>query len=162
MFDRDTDYQTAVASYDDEGVGAAIDWCVEHMQTDDTLSVWTALQSNLSNCDALDRLVQRHSNVSHITGRGGGTPQGTGPVLMAWPDMDDIGKLVRYGHGTRHLRHHLERRPNPLVGHGDETGHSWRRLGLEDSLRRTRPDRHGGSEKPDAYGEPQQHDIGRL
>lgn len=101
MFDRDTEYPTAVASYDDEGVSAAIDWCVEHMQTDDTLSVWTALQSNLSNCNALERLVQRHSNVSHVTGRGGGTPHGTGPVLMAWPDMDDIGKLVRYGHGIR-------------------------------------------------------------
>lgn len=101
MFDRDTDYPTAVASYDDEGVAAAIDWCVEHMQTGDTLSVWTSLKSNLSNCDALERLVQRHSNVVHIAGRGGGTPRGTGPVLMAWPGMDDIGELVRYGRGIR-------------------------------------------------------------
>ena len=33
MFDRDVDYPTAVASYDDEGVDAAIDWCCEHMET---------------------------------------------------------------------------------------------------------------------------------
>ncbi|CCQ46160.1 hypothetical protein ARTSIC4J27_2120 [Pseudarthrobacter siccitolerans] len=80
---------------------ATDDWCIEHMETGDTLSVWTSLMSNLSNCYALERLVQRHSNVVHITGRGGGAPRGNGPVLMAWPDMEDIGKLVRYGRGIR-------------------------------------------------------------
>ena len=38
MFDRDVDYATAVASYDDEGVDAAIAWCVQHMKDGDTLS----------------------------------------------------------------------------------------------------------------------------
>lgn len=47
MFDRNVDYPTAVASYDDEGVTAAIDWCVEHMQKNDTLSVWTSLKSEV-------------------------------------------------------------------------------------------------------------------
>ncbi|GHF93933.1 hypothetical protein GCM10017567_05460 [Amycolatopsis bullii] len=37
----------AVASYDDEGLDAAIDWCCEHMADDDTISVWTHLKSNL-------------------------------------------------------------------------------------------------------------------
>jgi hypothetical protein len=32
MFDRDVDYPTAVASYDDDGVDAAIDWCVQHIR----------------------------------------------------------------------------------------------------------------------------------
>ncbi len=32
MFDRDVTYPTAVASYDDEGVDVAIDWCCEHME----------------------------------------------------------------------------------------------------------------------------------
>ena len=56
MFDREARYPTAVASYDDEGVAAAIDWCVEHMEDGDTISVWTSLKSNLENCPALQVL----------------------------------------------------------------------------------------------------------
>ncbi|MFE0701899.1 hypothetical protein [Streptomyces sp. NPDC058872] len=97
MFDRDVSYPCAVASYDAEGVGAAIDWCCERMEDGDTLTVWTSLKSNLSNCSELEQLVDRHSNVEHVTGRGGGFIRGTGPVLMAWPDMTDIGKLVQFG-----------------------------------------------------------------
>lgn len=104
MFDRDVDYPTAIASYDDEGVRAAIGWCREHMEHGDTLTVWTYLKSNLRNCARLNQYVGRHSDVAHITGRGGGFVQGTGPVLMAWPDMDDIGSLIqRGGHRIRAL-----------------------------------------------------------
>lgn len=103
MFDHDADYPTAVASYDDEGVAAAIDWCVRHLQDGDTLSVWTSLKSNLRNCAELEQFVLRCRDVVHITGRGGGMPAGSGPVLMAWPDMDDIGELVRFSHGIRAL-----------------------------------------------------------
>ncbi|MFT9785984.1 hypothetical protein ACMZ5E_07090 [Streptomyces rhizosphaericola] len=102
MFDRDVTYPCAVASYDAEGVGAAIDWCCERMEDGDTLTVWTSLKSNLSNCSELEQLVSRHSNVEHITGRGGGFIRGNGPVLMAWPDMADIGKLAQYG--GHHIR----------------------------------------------------------
>ncbi|WP_164701521.1 hypothetical protein [Modestobacter sp. KNN46-3] len=97
MFDRDVDYPTAVASCDDDGVDAAIEWCVQHMEDGDMLTVWTALKSNLGNCPKLERLVHRNSNVEHVTGRGGGYIRGKGPVLMAWADMDDIGKLMRFG-----------------------------------------------------------------
>jgi hypothetical protein len=97
MFDRDVDYPTAVASYDDKGVDSAIDWCCQHLEEDDTLTVWTSLKSNLSNCLQLERLVSQHSNVEHVTGRGHEFIRGNGPVLMAWADMDDIGKLVQYG-----------------------------------------------------------------
>ncbi|MER7854546.1 hypothetical protein ABTZ98_18675 [Streptomyces bacillaris] len=102
MFDRDVTYPCAVASYDAEGVGAAIDWCCERMEDGDTLTVWTSLKSNLSNCSELEQLVSRHSNVEHITGRGGGFIRGNGPVLMAWPDMADVGKLAQYG--GHHIR----------------------------------------------------------
>jgi len=101
MFDRSTDYPTAVASYDDEGIAAAIAWCIQHMSVGDTLSVWTFQKANLRNCDVLDRLVRRNSNVDHITRRGGGAPRSSGPVLMAWPDMNDIAELVRFTHGIR-------------------------------------------------------------
>lgn len=97
MFERDAAYPKAVASYDDEGVRAAIDWCVQHMADGDTLTVWTSLKSNLGNCPELDQLVRRHSNVEHVTRRGGAYLRGTGPVLMAWAHMDDIGELVRHG-----------------------------------------------------------------
>ncbi|WP_423461854.1 hypothetical protein ACO229_14175 [Promicromonospora sp. MS192] len=103
MFDRNVDYPTAVASYDDNGVNAAMNWCIEHRQDGDTISVWTSLKSSLAKSAKLDRFVQRYRNVEHITGRGGGTPTGRGPVLMAWPDMDDIGKLVQHGYGITAL-----------------------------------------------------------
>lgn len=103
MFDHDTDYPTAVASYNDEGVAAAIEWSVGYLKDRDTLSVWTSLKSNLRNCAELEQFVQRYRNVVHITGRGGGTPAGSGPVLMAWPDMDDIGELVSFSHNIRSL-----------------------------------------------------------
>ncbi|MFL0278166.1 hypothetical protein [Mycobacterium sp. SMC-19] len=103
MFDRNVDYPTAVASYDDDGVSAAIDWSIEHMQDGDTLSVWTSLKSHLRNCPQLEDFVHRYRDVTHITGRGGSGPVGRGPVLMAWADMEDIGELVRFGHGIRAL-----------------------------------------------------------
>jgi hypothetical protein len=100
MFERDVDYPTAVASYDDAGVDAAIAWCAQHMEDGDTLTVWTGLKSDLPNCKRLEQLVSRHANVEHITGRGGGYVRGRGPVLMAWPDMDSIGRLMRGGGRT--------------------------------------------------------------
>ena len=97
MFERNINYPAAVVSYDDEGVAAAINWCAEHLEDGGTVSVWTPLKSDLENCAELEQFVLRHSDVVHITGRGGMTPADTGPVLMASPDMDDIGKFVRYG-----------------------------------------------------------------
>ncbi|TDT74687.1 hypothetical protein DFO47_11246 [Arthrobacter sp. AG258] len=103
MFDRNADYPTAVASNDDEGIKAAIGWCLQHAKAGDTISVWTHLKSNLKNRPVLDSFVQRHQDVEHITGRGGGVPAGVGPVLMAWPDMQEIGELVRYSSGVKAL-----------------------------------------------------------
>src|SRR5680860_1395025 len=97
MFDRDVDYPTAVASYDTAGVRDAIAWCTGHMEKGDTLTVWTSLKSNLRNSKTLEQFVNQHSDVEHVTGRGGAFLSGPGPVLMAWGDMDDIGELVRNG-----------------------------------------------------------------
>lgn len=97
MFDKSVNYPTAVASYDDEGIAQAILWCTERMEEGDTLSVWTPLKRSLGNCEALEELVSQYSGVEHIVGRGGTGVRSTGPVLMAWPDMDDIGELVRFG-----------------------------------------------------------------
>lgn len=102
MFERAVDYPKAVASYDDEGVEAAIDWCCHHMEDGDMLTVWTSLKSNLRNCSQLERFVSRYSDVEHVTGRGGGSVRSIGPVLMAWPNMGEIGKLVRVG--SRRIR----------------------------------------------------------
>lgn len=103
MFDRQQDYPTAVASKDDEGVNAAIRWCQEQAEPGDILSVWTHQKSNLQNSATLSSFVRQHRNVEHITGRGGATPSGPGPVLMAWPDMKDIGELTRFSYGIRAL-----------------------------------------------------------
>ncbi|WP_299052153.1 hypothetical protein [uncultured Nocardioides sp.] len=103
MFDRNTDYPTAIASYDDDGVEAALEWCEDHMQEGDTLAIWTSLKSNLSNSRRLDDYVRRYRDVEHITGRGGGVPSGPGPVLMAWADMEDVGEIARHANRIRAL-----------------------------------------------------------
>jgi len=91
MFDRNADDPTAVASYDDEGLDAVIDWRCEHMVDGDTVTVWTHLKSNLGNSRRLEQFVARYPNVEPMTGRGGGHLRATGPVLTAWPDMPGIG-----------------------------------------------------------------------
>lgn len=103
MFSRNAEYPTAVASNDDEGVRAAMAWVAQHARAGETISVWTHLKSNLRNRPLLESFVQRYRNVEHITGRGGGLPVGTGPVLMAWPDMEDIGELARFSNGVTAL-----------------------------------------------------------
>lgn len=100
MFESDIDFPIAVASYDDEGIAEAIEWCLDRMEKGDTLTVWTSLKSNLRNCSRLERLVNGYSDVEHVTGRGGTFVRGPGPVLMAWANMDDIAKVVR-GAGPR-------------------------------------------------------------
>lgn len=103
MFARDDDYPTSVAFDDEDGFDAAIEWCVEQMTDSDVITIWTPLKSNLDGRDDLAEFVRRHSDVEHITGRGRGMPKGTGPVLMAWPDLDDIAQLTRFGRGIRAL-----------------------------------------------------------
>lgn len=50
--------------------------------------------------DDIQSFVQRYSNVDHITGRGDGGHRGPGPLLMAWPDMQDMGKALQQSHGV--------------------------------------------------------------
>jgi hypothetical protein len=71
------------------------------MQAGDVLTVWTSLKSNLRNSPYLERLVSGHSNVEHVTARGGAFLRRPGPVIMAWPKMEDIAELAR---GARHIR----------------------------------------------------------
>lgn len=164
MFDRDVDYPTAVASYDDEGVDAAIDWCCEYMEDGDTLTVWTSLKSHLRNCLELEQLVNQRSNVEHVTGRGGEFIRGNGPVLMAWADMDDIGKLMQYG--GRRIRALCiitwnEDAIRPWVSGVRPTvlgdGSAWGGLDA-----RARACRRRGDEEPHLDGQSQQHHLGRL
>ncbi|WP_020499067.1 hypothetical protein [Sciscionella marina] len=102
MFERNAEFPMAVASDDDDGLNAAIDWCCEHMRDDDILTVWTHLRSNLRNSPQLEHFVASHRNVEHVAGKGGGFVRHTGPVLMAWPGMADIGELFRFG--VHHIR----------------------------------------------------------
>jgi hypothetical protein len=96
MFDRQVTYPTAVASDDDQGIALAVVWCLEQLKGD-TLTVWTPLKVNLGYNSTLQQLVTQYRNVDHVTGRGSTSIRRPGPVLMAWADMDDIGKLVRFG-----------------------------------------------------------------
>ncbi|MEU2658372.1 hypothetical protein ABZ615_23995 [Streptomyces sp. NPDC007325] len=103
MFDQAVTYPCAIASNDAEGLEEAINWCCEHMEDGDTLTVWTKLKSNLASHSDLRQLVDRHSHVEHVTNRGGAFIERGGPVLMAWPDMSDIGELVRSASRIRSL-----------------------------------------------------------
>lgn len=95
MFETKPQYPLAIASYDDEGVDAAIQWCLHHMQPGHVLTVWTAQKNNLRNSPQLETLVNRHRDVQHLTARGGAYLRGSGPVLMAWPDVSDIAEFSR-------------------------------------------------------------------
>lgn len=97
LFDLEVNYPKAVASNDTEGIEAAINWCLQRMQDGERLTVWTSQRTNLRAGRTLHELVERYSDVDHVTGRGGGFVRGQGPVLMAWADMDDIGQLVQSG-----------------------------------------------------------------
>lgn len=104
MFHHEADYPIAVASPDDVGLVAAIDWCIDHMEDGDHIAVWTALRSNLVNNQTLKRFVDNYSNVDHVVARGGAYLRETGPVLMAWADPDEIAEFTgSNGHSIRAL-----------------------------------------------------------
>lgn len=44
MFEANATYPTAVAGYDDAGVDAAFQWCIDLMEKGDTLTAWTKPQ----------------------------------------------------------------------------------------------------------------------
>ena len=90
-------YPTAVASDDSEGIAQAIAWCLDRLGEGEKLSVWTSDKRSLRNFEPLDDLVARYSDVEHVTARTFHRVRPAGPVLMVWPDMDDIGKLLRFG-----------------------------------------------------------------
>ncbi len=94
MFHNDADYPVAVTSRDDDGLRAGIRWCTDHMVAGDRLTVWTHLKSNLGNNPLLTQLVASHSDVDHVTARGGAFLKHTGPVVMAWADPKDIADFT--------------------------------------------------------------------
>lgn len=96
MFDTLLDCPIAVASPDDDGVDAGIEWCLERLGGDQTLTVWTHLMSDLAHNYRFAKLT-RHSNVDHVTGRGGWHMRLRGPLLMAWPDLEGLGDANRQG-----------------------------------------------------------------
>lgn len=102
MFHREADYPTAVTSPDDSGLRAGFRWCVAHMEPGDHVVVWTHLKGNLGNNALLQSFVSGHSDVDHVTARGGAYMSRPGPVLMAWADPNDVAEFTR-GNGN-HIR----------------------------------------------------------
>lgn len=94
MFHNEVDYPCAVTSADDEGLHAGFAWCADHMEDGDHITVWTHLKSNLSNNALLERFVSSSRAVDHVTARGGAFIRRAGPVLMAWPDPNDIAEFT--------------------------------------------------------------------
>lgn len=86
-------FPCAVVEYDTEN---AVEWALQHMQDDDTLTVWTSFKSTLGVSSHLAELVRDYENVEHIFRRGGAFVREPGPVIMLWPDMDDIAELLRF------------------------------------------------------------------
>lgn len=94
--DEVADYPIAVASKDPNGLAEAIRWCRSHQQPGQKITVWTHLKSNLRANPTIAALAAR-PEVEHVTARGGAYLSSPGPVLMAWPDQEDIGELQRNG-----------------------------------------------------------------
>ncbi|RXW33476.1 hypothetical protein [Propioniciclava flava] len=95
MFEHRAGYPVAITSPDDEGLKAGMEWCIQHMEDGDHVTVWTHLKGNLSHNDLLEQFVTRHSDVDHVTARGGAYMRGSGPALMAWADQNDISEFTR-------------------------------------------------------------------
>lgn len=93
MFDRTIDYPCAVTSSDDAGLVAGIRWCIDQKTDSGPLTLWVPLKRSLGNNNRIGSLSQQ-SWVRTITGRGMSFVHG-GPVLAAWPRMDDIGEIQR-------------------------------------------------------------------
>lgn len=94
MFDRATEYPCAVTSSDDQGLEQGIAWSVQRLEPGQSLTLWVPLKRSLANNSRIRRLSESR-RVEVITGRGVPYIAGPGPVLMAWPRMDDIGELQR-------------------------------------------------------------------
>jgi hypothetical protein len=93
VFDRKTDYPCAVTSSDDAGLVEGIRWCLARKADGESLTLWVPLKASLSHNDRLASLSKQPS-VHTITGRGMQFVRG-GPVLVAWPRMDDLGEIQR-------------------------------------------------------------------
>jgi len=95
MFERRTDYPTAVTSSDDDGIVEGFRWCVSHREDGDSLAVWTHQKNNLGNNPKLESIVDYY-DLDHITARGGGSLRHGGSVLMAWADPNDIAAFMKF------------------------------------------------------------------
>lgn len=104
MFEQNPTYPMAVTSPDDDGLRAGMAWCVQHMEDEDYITVWTHLKSGLYNNPLLEQFVGQYQQVDHVTARGGAYMHQSGPVLMAWADPTDIGDFIQT---NRHRIHAL-------------------------------------------------------
>lgn len=97
MYNFDPDTPTAVSSSDDEGVRAALNWAIAKYNEDDSaqaITVWTHQQSNKSNNSIVEKFIDSHRDVNHVTGRGVRGRVEKGPLVIVWGDPEDIAAAV--------------------------------------------------------------------
>ena len=102
MFATTNDYPCAVTDGDDHGLAVGLQWCVDHMEEGDTLTLFVPLKSSLRDSDLL-RQWASYRDVDVVTSRGTSFIHSSGPILAVWPDMDDLGKITRSGNRVRAL-----------------------------------------------------------
>lgn len=93
MFDRTANYPCAIADGTDEGLAEGFDWCVERKEDGDTLTLFVAQKSALSNSRLPNEWVSQYRDVEVATARGF-VLVNRGPVLALWPSAQGLGKLL--------------------------------------------------------------------
>lgn len=99
MYNADPNIPTAVASSDDDGLQAGLNWAIKHYQDDEDaegITVWTHGVQQKSANPILEQFIDRNREVHHVTGRGPDSPRVRGPLIVAWGDTVDIPRAIGY------------------------------------------------------------------
>lgn len=93
MFDRTADCPCAIADGTDEGLAEGFDWCAERMEDGDTLTVFVAQKSALTNSPLPNQWLSQYRDVEIVTARGF-VIVNRGPDLALWPSAQGLGKVL--------------------------------------------------------------------
>ena len=93
MFNPVIDYPCAVADQSPEGCHKALRWCLDYVNSDQPLTLWVPQKSTLNGNEFFKQLSLQNG-VNTIFGRNSYIFNANGPVLAAYPRVEDLGTIV--------------------------------------------------------------------
>lgn len=93
MFNPVIDYPCAVADQSPEGCHKALRWCLDYVNSDQPLTLWVPQKSTLNGNEFFKQLSLQNG-VNTILGRNSYIFNANGPVLAAYPRVEDLGTIV--------------------------------------------------------------------